>query len=102
MTGIDMVLLQEPDDTLSHPVIACLTDKGGIQSCTSQGDKAVEHRTAWDGSDGLIVFKDDIENGLAYSYDFSHLLLLFMVAKIQKVYSLWFIVYSFLYFCNLK
>ena len=67
-----MVLFHKADDALAYAVIACLADKGCIKSCTPQRNKSVEHRTSRNSSNGLLVFKDNVEYCFSYSYYFSH------------------------------
>ena len=67
-----MVLLKEGDDAAAHPIITRLTDESGIDAGTAEGNQAIEHRASRHCSDRLVILEDDIENGLAYSYYFTH------------------------------
>ena len=70
--GVNAVLFEETDDTAPHAVVASLADEGAAHARAPQRDETVEHRPARHGANGLVLFKHNVKNGLAYSYYASH------------------------------
>ena len=71
-TGIHMIVFQETDNSLSHPIVTRLTDKCRIHANTPQWDQTVEHRTAWNSTYRLFVFENDVENRFTYTNYLTH------------------------------
>lgn len=79
--GRDIVLLHESSDDLSDVVVAGLGDHLDLGSSlglmcfaenASQTDHRIECRTSRHGLLRLVIAKDDVEDGLAYTYYITH------------------------------
>ena len=81
VVGVHMVVFEKLYDVPTHSVVAGLADERGVDASPAERNDAVEHRAARHCADGLLVFENDVEYGLAYTYNFSHgnLLLMFAV-----------------------
>ena len=78
MGSIHTILFQETDDVPANAVVASLTDHTCFHTASSQRYDSVERTAARDGIDGLFVFEDNVEYGLAYTNYFSHTFLIFV------------------------
>lgn len=76
---VGAVSLKETDDFLADTVVACLGYECCVDACACQRYDGIECRAARHGADGLPFLEYDVENSLAYSYNFSHKLPTFLV-----------------------
>ena len=74
VVSVDVVLLQKVNHKVAHPVVSCLRNKGCGHARTSQRHNSIKRRATRNGAHGLSFFEDDVENCLAHTDNFTHVL----------------------------